>query len=362
MRTIDYTIPSSNEYTLDGYLSHYHDIGKLLFFDIETTGFIAKNTTLYLIGVLWYADDHLHLRQWFNEDGYSEKEIILSFIEFCNSFTHLVHFNGLGFDLPYLKQKSDLLSISFDIDHSMSHIDIYKEIRSYKKVFALDNMKQVSIEKYLNIQRKDTYSGKELINIYQRYVACPNVDMETLLLLHNHDDVLGMTRVCSILHYKHFFHSLSIHSVDMNVNKELLTIHFEFDDTIPLPKRLIATSNGIYLNAIDCKGTLQIPIYYGELKYYYADYKNYYYLPMEDMAIHKSIATYVEAGNKVKATKDTCYIKKKDMYILCNDKNQPEHFRKDLQDSSSFIPLSTITEGDMTTQIQYIKNTLLTFL
>ena len=40
------------------------------------------------------------------------------------------------------------------------------------------------------------------------------------------------------------------------------------------------------------------------MKYFFKDYKNYYYLPMEHMAIHKSMAAYVDDAHKEKATKD----------------------------------------------------------
>jgi len=362
MKIIDYNVSCSEEYSIDGYLSHYYNKEKLLFFDIETTGFIAKNSTLYLIGVLWYENGNLQLRQWFNDDGQCETELIESFTAFSRNFTHLIHFNGIGFDLPYLRQKAELLSLSFNLEHTMSQIDIYKEIRAYKSIFALDNMKQVSIERFLNLQREDTYNGKELINIYQRYVAKPNDESEHLLLLHNHDDLLGMTNISHILHYKNLFEQVEIFEINMDSTDEQLIIHFSFNPEIPLPRRITATRNGIYLNAIDCKGTLYIPICNDTLKHYFEDYKNYYYLPLEDMAVHKSIATYVESQNKVKATKCTCYIKRTDTFIAYHSNNTSTIFKKEYTDKVCFEPLETFLNSDFKTQCSYIKNTLLTFL
>ena len=37
--------------------------------------------------------------------------------------------------------------------------------------------------------------------------------------------------------------------------------------------------------------------------------KEYFYLPAEDTAVHKSVASYVDKEFRQKATKDTCYIK-----------------------------------------------------
>lgn len=65
------------------------------------------------------------------------------------------------------------------------------------------------------------------------------------------------------------------------------------------------------------------------LKYFYPDYQNYYYLPEEDMAIHKSIADSVDPSYRKKATKNTCYTKKAGIFLpqgspvstgLCRDR------------------------------------------
>lgn len=54
---------------------------------------------------------------------------------------------------------------------------------------------------------------------------------------------------------------------------------------------------------------IKLPLITDNLRLYYSDYKNYYYLPYEDTAIHKSVAAYVDAECKVKATRETAYTK-----------------------------------------------------
>ena len=362
MKIIQYDESFNTDTPLPKYLKHFYPDSKLLFFDIETTGFVAKNTTLYLIGALWYAGDKIKIIQWFNEDGRSEKEIMAAFEQFCNKFTHLVHFNGLGFDIPYLKQKATLLNIPFTVDTKLEQIDIYKEIRSFKEIFALDNMKQVSIERYLGIERQDTYSGKELIHIYQRYATSPAKESERLLLLHNHDDLLGMPQISRILNYKAFFEKIDIMSVDMNIEHAKLIISFTYNNFANLPKRISLSENGIYLNAIEQKAFLSIPIFYGTLKHYFKDYKNYYYLPKEDSAIHKSVAAFVEAQNKEKATKSTCYAKKTGHFIPCPDKDFEETFQTAFNDQNRYQALESLQLSNNEMQQNYIKNTLQTFI
>ena len=66
------------------------------------------------------------------------------------------------------------------------------------------------------------------------------------------------------------------------------------------------------------QATLHIPVIHDTLKHYFTDYKNYYYLPKEDTAIHKSIAAFVEADNKEKAKK-LCYYLHMSIYFRTFD-------------------------------------------
>ena len=59
--------------------------------------------------------------------------------------------------------------------------------------------------------RKDQYDGGQLISVYSQYMQFKLVSpdkaqgLEKLLLLHNHDDIMHMLDVCSILSYRDLF-------------------------------------------------------------------------------------------------------------------------------------------------------------
>lgn len=355
MKIIDYEYKCSKQNNLLLYYENFFKDEKFLFFDIETTGFSAQNTTLYLIGALWYEEDTQYIRQWFNQDGKSEKEILASFFEFCNQFSGLIHFNGLGFDLPYLKQKATHYEIPFLIDCNMYQIDIYKEIRPFKDIMQLDNMKQVNIERYLSIHRDDIYTGKDLIRIFQQYVAKSDAEKERQLLLHNHDDLLGMPKISQILNIKAFFlllsqNDITISSVHQDDTNKLVEISFSFPQFAFLPKRISISYNALYLNAFETKATLQVSFHTATLKHFLPDYKNYYYLPYEDTAIHKSIASFVESTNKQKATKSTCFVKKTDTFIPCFNFQTNESFQFEYNDKDKYITVDTLVTTNHTSQ------------
>lgn len=358
MKLIDYTHNISDDLILPDFFSKYYPDSKLLFFDIETTGLSARNSTLYLIGALWYDENSIRIRQWFNDDGYSEKEILESFDTFCRPYSNLVHFNGTTFDVPYINEKAGKNGLTDPSWTKLIGIDIYKEIRSYKSILYLENMKQVSIEKFLGINREDIYNGKELINIYQRYAARPDEEKENLLLLHNHDDLLGMPLISHILNYKVFFEDtdIDVNTIKHTSDNKKLKLEFNVLRSCSLPKRIVKTDkNGIFVNALGQNIIMEIPIYSRELKHFFEDYRNYYYLPIEDTAIHKSIASYVENKNRIRAVKDNCYVRKTDDFILCPDQTYPELFKETSKDKNSYCTLNSFINLDKEKQGRFIK-------
>ena len=50
-------------------LDCYYDKSEVVIFDIETTGFAAASTKLYLIGCGYYEGNDIYIIQWFNDDG-----------------------------------------------------------------------------------------------------------------------------------------------------------------------------------------------------------------------------------------------------------------------------------------------------
>ena len=116
----------------------FERIGKreeILFFDIETTGFSADYSHLYLIGCIFYHQDCWHLLQWFAETAESEEELLHAFFSFIKKFQILIHFNGDRFDIPFLIKRCSHLGLSYDFSDIIS-IDIYRRIKPYKTLIG----------------------------------------------------------------------------------------------------------------------------------------------------------------------------------------------------------------------------------
>ena len=103
--------------------------------------------------------------------------------DFVKSFSVIVHYNGSGFDIPFIIKKCDIYHIPCDFS-GIESFDIYKNISMLKSLLKLENLKQKSIESFMSVTRDDKYSGGELIKVYEEYLKSADDSLLKLLLLH----------------------------------------------------------------------------------------------------------------------------------------------------------------------------------
>ncbi|MCR5627400.1 MAG: ribonuclease H-like domain-containing protein, partial [Lachnospiraceae bacterium] len=215
-----------------------------------------------------------------------------------------------------------------DILENMPHTDIYRAIKPYKKVLHLASIKQTSIERFLGIKREDEYSGKELIDHYINYINGINADKAHLdfILLHNRDDIVCAARIIPILSYMHIFVSpVTLTNVECKDYTDLYgnssrEFYISFKTKYSVPKNHVFGSHPYFVSLNGNTGKIRVPLFEGELKLFFEDYKNYYYLPEEDTAVHKSIAAFSDKENRVKAKPETAYVKARGEFLPQADK------------------------------------------
>jgi len=311
------------------------------FFDIETTGLSPRVSSVYLIGAAFIDGDTLTLIQWFADDYTSEKDILQDFSKTLADFSTVVHYNGSTFDIPYLEKKyqSYQLSSPFDTKNSL---DIFRIIKKKKQWFDTPNMKLATMEKLLHFNRRDSFSGKDCIQLYTDFMQKKYFKDEAALriksdlLLHNHDDILG-TILCSqllpLVQYKPV-NPTYMQTEDSFILTDTITGHF--------PISLNIKDSEISYSFQDSTLKIEVPLFNGTLYHFFDDYKNYYYLPDEDMAVHKSVGIYVDASHRQKATASNCYVKKTGIFLPLPKKlkwNQFSLFKKDKKDTVCYLDL-----------------------
>lgn len=333
-------------------LEQYYKPEDLLVFDIETTGFTAEHTTLYLIGCAYYENRQWKICQWFNQDGISEKDILVQFLDFATSYSYIVTYNGNGFDIPYLTKKADQYGFPKPFLGKES-IDLYKEIRFLKDILHMENMKQKSVERFLGIRRLDKYSGGDLIKVYQDYLKLPVKTNKQLLLQHNYEDLEGLLDCSSMLAYCRLKSGcLLVRKMSVRQNRLLFSLELEY----PLPRRITIGIQDIMITGFQKEATINVPIYTEELRFFFDNYKEYYYLPAEDMAVHKSVANYVDKNYREPATKETCYLRQKGYFISQLDDGILTGYKRSFADKESFIELTDSFLQDLDLLHAYAKH------
>lgn len=299
---------------------------RALFLDIETTGFSAAKARLYLIGTAYVQDHVLVTEQFFAETGSPDEEaaLIYEFDSLAAQFDTIVTFYGSRFDLPFLKECQKRLHIppADLVYHNKNYVDLYVDFHAYKHIFALENYKLLSLEAFLGIKRMETRSGGELAGIYMEYIKKTDDESLRLLLSHNYEDLTGMVRLLPLYAFDSFFagHFTPVSStvstycrIDGTPGTELsITCLLEHS----LPAAVSCCCCSYYLHAGQNTAIFRVPLYQGELKYFYPNYKDYYYLPGEDTAIHKSVAAYVDRAHRQKARAASCYTRKTGSFLV----------------------------------------------
>lgn len=338
------------------------DAEETLFFDIETTGFSAQSAFLYLIGCVYKKNGHYYIRQWFLDNIATEKELLQSFLEFAGSFKGMLHFNGSTFDIPFLEKRGARHKITVDFSRFQS-LDLYKEIKPYKKLLKLNNLKQKTLEEYIGLFREDPFTGGQLIELYYEYMDTKKDQLLKCLLLHNTEDLKGMLSLIGLRAVPALFEgNFSIESVslrdyqknDHSAGQELI---FRLILSYKLPKPLSFLQKGYYLSAESESVGIRVPVSCGEFKHYYPNYQDYCYLPQEDRAIHKSVAAYVDRHFREKAKASNCYTKKTGLFLPQKKELFQPSFKESIN-SSIYFELTEHFLSDTDSQKKYLMHIL----
>lgn len=314
------------------------DKEQILIYDIDTTSFEAANGCIFLIGVMFYQNDELHFLQLFSESIDEEALIIGKFFDIAENYNVLLSYKGESFDIPFIGKrlyalKQNELYKRFTMLRSRSY-DIAGEIMSVKASLSFSSTKLDYLRKKCGQQVPERISGENISKFYVEHIAAAKLKklLETTGNAANHDmigdyhpkpvtdelahikpdsgdrflsDILYRNRenIESVIYLLRLSRLFSMRKGRFNVN-----ISNECDD-IDIENSLTNNNDTVFFAyfADDFELTVPISVVSVSLRQYYPNYKDYYYFPAEDMAVHKSIAEFAASGSKKKATAKTAY-------------------------------------------------------
>ena len=191
-----------------------------------------------------------------------------------------------------------------------------------------------------------------------------SADARTLLLLHNSADIQGMLQLLPLLAFYDLFNG-NIRAKKVQANsyidyhgqeKQELLMKLALPSTLPFSLSNLA--NGCYFSGEKDEGILKVPLYEEEMKYFYANYKDYYYLPAEDIALHKSVSSFVDQAHRTQATAATCYTRKYGLFLPQWDILAEPFFKRDYKSHDLFFELTEERKTDRTLFSRYAQHLL----
>ena len=342
-----------------------------LLYDIETTGLNPKSSQLYLLGILLFHKENIELIQYFAESVLDEEEILEQFFQLCKTKKVLISFNGEGFDNRFVESMAKSYG-KLPLHLNLKQLDLFKLIRKRKKFYGLESCSLKSCERFLGIYREDRCSGGELISVYREYLQDKDSEKKNMLLLHNREDIQNLPALFSFLAYENIFQgnvhfqraellvrdeiikkncsnqtesTLEIEHLELEETKNCHTsdkicLKFSLPSSVPVP--LTLTPKNFLLEIKETSLCLTVPLYQGELCYFFKDYKDYEFIPSEDRVVHKSLAAIYPKEMREKAKASTAYQKMKTSFLPIFQEKE-KVFKKTYQDKQCFIPFKENT-------------------
>lgn len=116
---------------------------------------------------------------------------------------------------PVSATRAKKFGLSF-VPASVQH-DIYKKISPYKNLLHLPGCRQKQLEEFIGIHREDHFNGGELIELYHSYARQPTKELLDILLLHNREDLEGMTTLYRVMAIPLFFEEQGFSPVTLSL-------------------------------------------------------------------------------------------------------------------------------------------------
>ena len=387
MDIIKKLLPYPKDFFFPSFLA---DKEEILFFDIETTGLSPKSAQIYSIGLLLFKTSKMEVVQLFANSLSEEVEVLQGFLEYCKDKTQLISFNGKAFDTPFLEKSYHQYGIKCPIT-KLPQLDLFKMIQSRRKFYQLPSYKLKECERFLGIQRADVYTGGELVYVYLEYLEHPTEEAKALLLQHNFEDLLYLPSLFSFFAYEELFQGKGRYCREKSEllseeNKLRLCFHFtkpafpsgteentSTAEAQTYPHNLLEENNAFFPKAISHQfegfklevsgqeAVLEIPLFSGEAKYFFKNFKDYDYIPAKDMALHRSLSELYPKEEKQRAKAATAYQKKTGLFLPVFSDSFPNLFQKEYKEKQNYIPFTPELLENSSLMEEYFLSFLLHF-
>lgn len=167
---------------------------EICYLDLETTG--LSMAPLFLVGLMYSSGDDLVVDQLFARDYTEERAVLIHTAETLKRFSLLVTFNGVRFDVPFLRER--MIYAGLEFVPTPMHVDLLPVAR---RVLGgrTPNHKLQTLERYLcNRKRIGDVPGSEIPGVYHEYVRTQDAGDIAGVFHHNRLDLLTMLQLVTV--------------------------------------------------------------------------------------------------------------------------------------------------------------------
>lgn len=334
--------------TFDTFYSSDIQIGdSTLLLNIETTGLSPRNAFVFMIGLGWMENNGWHFRCLLAEKRMDERKLMEVFQQILTGYHQVLTYGGHSFTYRFLEERwknysdSDFFS---DTEHrlfeNIRQLDIQKSLSPYKHLLSFTDIKKETAEHFVHYHRSEHTAPKELIKCYTAWELSGDNKLQAQLISHHDADMIGLLSLYSLIAYAQFFRGEFDAIEHCETDGRFCFFTLSLKTAVPVPIQ----ASGVYffLSLTKASALLRIPMFQGELKYFLpGPAKDYYYLPKEDQAVHRSIACYVDKAYRQKATAATCYVRQNGVFLPAADTSLQPCFRESYDSTHFFIAYDT---------------------
>jgi len=176
-----------------GYEGHPYSFSPddILYLDIETAGLSC--CTVFLVGIMFLDQGDLVIKQYFARDYAEEGAMLYRLNQDLTAFKLLITFNGKSFDVPFLEARMAIEKIAFRA--GMEHLDLLHHARRIWRG-RTPNCRLTTLERLVcGRTRTGDIPGREIPDLYHRYVKTKKQSMLSPVFHHNRLDLLTMAEL-----------------------------------------------------------------------------------------------------------------------------------------------------------------------
>jgi uncharacterized protein len=178
------------------------EMSEMVFFDTETTGLSGTGTQIFLLGLAYFTDTHLILKQYFLPSPSSEIAQFNYFLNDIGKFRLMASYNGKSFDWPQLITRHTLVRQNVPKLPALGHFDLYHAARRlWKHKLERTNLSIVEKE-VLGIDRVDDIPGYLAPMIYFDFIESRQPYGIQGVMKHNEIDILSLVTLYTHLTFQ----------------------------------------------------------------------------------------------------------------------------------------------------------------